>query len=174
VLRSIIDKVFESIRARVLNAPSAAPERAPVQHCDTELDDHCQTKMVRSERRAVAASSAFRYLTPHAPVAQLDGALPSEGGGLGFESLRARHSRQLNAKSFVAAEGTEPACRGSRTQARRSETQPATLHLLQLPAPIFFGAKPRKRPLRFRSHTFARRTVPPDTGGPTHRNRVPR
>src|SRR6202451_3280239 len=43
------------------------------------------------EHAAVAASSAFRYLTPHAPVAQLDRALPSEGRGQGFESLRARH-----------------------------------------------------------------------------------
>src|SRR5580658_6267236 len=41
--------------------------------------------------QAVAASAAFRYLTPHAPVAQLDRALPSEGRGQGFESLRARH-----------------------------------------------------------------------------------
>ena len=40
--------------------------------------------------QAVAASSAFRYLSPHAPVAQLDRALPSEGRGQGFESLRAR------------------------------------------------------------------------------------
>src|SRR5580704_11709931 len=42
--------------------------------------------------QAVAASPAFRYLIPHAPVAQLDRALPSEGRGQGFESLRARHS----------------------------------------------------------------------------------
>src|SRR5579862_1239105 len=40
--------------------------------------------------QAVAASAGFRYLTPHAPVAQLDRALPSEGRGQGFESLRAR------------------------------------------------------------------------------------
>src|SRR5580704_3647308 len=42
---------------------------------------------------AVAASPAFRYLTPNAPVAQLDRALPSEGRGQGFESLRARQGK---------------------------------------------------------------------------------
>src|SRR5579862_7336902 len=41
--------------------------------------------------QAVAASAAVRYLTPHAPVAQLYRALPSEGRGQGFESLRAPH-----------------------------------------------------------------------------------
>jgi len=42
---------------------------------------------------AVAAPAGFRYLGRHssiAPVAQLDRALPSEGRGQGFESLRAR------------------------------------------------------------------------------------
>src|SRR5262249_10815860 len=39
----------------------------------------------------VAAISRFRYLDRcSAPVAQLDRALPSEGRGQGFESLRAR------------------------------------------------------------------------------------
>ena len=45
---------------------------------------------MRQGHRAVAALWAFRYLGEHAPVAQLDRALPSEGRGQGFESLRAR------------------------------------------------------------------------------------
>src|ERR1700684_4232322 len=48
--------------------------------------------------QAVAAWPAFRYLTPHAPVAQLDRALPSEGRGQGFESLRARQYFQYLAQ----------------------------------------------------------------------------
>ena len=40
---------------------------------------------------AVAASARMRYVRHNAPVAQLDRALPSEGRGQGFESLRARH-----------------------------------------------------------------------------------
>ena len=40
----------------------------------------------------VAGFPGFRYLGLDAPVAQLDRALPSEGRGQGFESLRARHS----------------------------------------------------------------------------------
>ena len=47
---------------------------------------------------AVAASAAFRYqqvvALALAPVAQLDRALPSEGRGQGFESLRARQLNQ--------------------------------------------------------------------------------
>ena len=38
----------------------------------------------------VAAWRRFLYWMNHAPVAQLDRALPSEGRGQGFESLRAR------------------------------------------------------------------------------------
>jgi hypothetical protein len=44
---------------------------------------------------AVAAWATFRYLHADAPVAQLDRALPSEGRGQGFESLRARQSFAL-------------------------------------------------------------------------------
>ena len=51
--------------------------------------------------QAVAASAAFRYLNPHAPVAQLDRALPSEGRGQGFESLRARHSIKVRSGHMV-------------------------------------------------------------------------
>src|SRR5580700_764244 len=51
--------------------------------------------------QAVAASVAFRYLTPHAPVAQLDRALPSEGRGQGFESLRARHLIQKLTQGII-------------------------------------------------------------------------
>ena len=40
---------------------------------------------------AVAAALRMRYVRRNAPVAQLDRALPSEGRGQGFESLRARH-----------------------------------------------------------------------------------
>src|SRR5437763_13634791 len=40
---------------------------------------------------AVAAWPRLRYARANAPVAQLDRALPSEGRGQGFESLRARH-----------------------------------------------------------------------------------
>ena len=39
----------------------------------------------------VAAWRRFLYWKNYAPVAQLDRALPSEGRGQGFESLRARH-----------------------------------------------------------------------------------
>jgi hypothetical protein len=42
--------------------------------------------------RAIAAPRRFGYAGRHAPVAQLDRALPSEGRGQGFESLRARQS----------------------------------------------------------------------------------
>src|SRR5207302_108059 len=45
---------------------------------------------------AVAAWPRLRYARANAPVAQLDRALPSEGRGQGFESLRAR---QLRTKS---------------------------------------------------------------------------
>jgi hypothetical protein len=49
---------------------------------------------MRAASAAVAAAAAFRYLggvaRQLAPVAQLDRALPSEGRGQGFESLRAR------------------------------------------------------------------------------------
>src|ERR1700722_12372025 len=40
----------------------------------------------------IAGTAMFRYPPPHAPVAQLDRALPSEGKGQRFESPRARHS----------------------------------------------------------------------------------
>ncbi len=43
----------------------------------------------------VAATPGFRYLGSHAPVAQLDRALPSEGRGQGFESLRARQIQMV-------------------------------------------------------------------------------
>src|SRR5947207_13773584 len=48
----------------------------------------------------IAASTAFGYLrrTSNAPVAQLDRALPSEGRGQGFESLRARQSLRIAAQ----------------------------------------------------------------------------
>ena len=39
---------------------------------------------------AVAAAARMGYVKRNAPVAQLDRALPSEGRGQGFESLRAR------------------------------------------------------------------------------------
>src|SRR5215472_14276715 len=42
----------------------------------------------------VAAWRRFLYWKNHAPVAQLDRALPSEGRGQGFESLRARQQSQ--------------------------------------------------------------------------------
>ena len=39
----------------------------------------------------VAVAARFGYENSHAPVAQLDRALPSEGRGHKFESCRARH-----------------------------------------------------------------------------------
>ena len=44
---------------------------------------------------AVAAALRMRYVRRNAPVAQLDRALPSEGRGQGFESLRARQSSHV-------------------------------------------------------------------------------
>ena len=43
--------------------------------------------------RALRLTFIFCYTPHHAPVAQLDRALPSGGRGQGFESLRARHLR---------------------------------------------------------------------------------
>jgi hypothetical protein len=45
----------------------------------------------RPGSRLLARPTAFGYLWRQAPVAQLDRALPSEGKGQEFESLRARH-----------------------------------------------------------------------------------
>src|SRR5215472_4532504 len=56
----------------------------------------------------VAAISRFRYLDRcNAPVAQLDRALPSEGKGQGFESLRARQANQSPSRQQTAA-STKP------------------------------------------------------------------
>ncbi len=43
---------------------------------------------------------------PHAPVAQLDRALPSEGRGQGFESLRARHIGRYFKRLVIEPSGT--------------------------------------------------------------------
>jgi hypothetical protein len=68
--------------------------------------------------QAVAASAAFRYLNPHAPVAQLDRALPSEGRGQGFESLRARQGSRkgpsfLNKVNFECLQSAQSASSGT-------------------------------------------------------------
>src|SRR4051812_5370877 len=48
-----------------------------------------------AESGAACRLPSVRLSRPHAPVAQLDRALPSEGRGQGFESLRARHTPGL-------------------------------------------------------------------------------
>src|SRR5690349_12082333 len=65
----------------------------------------CKTRTFQARRKhgsraaRVAASPAFGYLRriSNAPVAQLDRALPSEGRGQGFESLRARQFSAIGA-----------------------------------------------------------------------------
>ena len=66
-------------------------------HCICSLNAGAKLRSAPAQAAsavAVAAPAAFRYLgrdaVPFAPVAQLDRALPSEGRGQGFESLRAR------------------------------------------------------------------------------------
>src|SRR3954471_10553199 len=53
---------------------------------------------------AVAAWPHLRYARSDAPVAQLDRALPSEGRGQGFESLRARQFPPRNPRGSAKFE----------------------------------------------------------------------
>lgn len=49
---------------------------------------------MRVSRRTIGILATV-YAIVKAPVAQLDGAPPSAGGGRTFESLRVRHSQRL-------------------------------------------------------------------------------
>jgi hypothetical protein len=50
-----------------------------------------KTLRAKPSRRTVAETRPIGYISPNAPVAQLDRALPSEGKGHTFESCRVRH-----------------------------------------------------------------------------------
>ena len=92
-LDDLVELYLTGVTAHRPSAHAQVAETARLRRFQREERALCSYAAVNLKPEpAVAGLPAFRYLHRPAPVAQLDRALPSEGRGQGFESLRARQS----------------------------------------------------------------------------------